>query len=266
MPCPVAHCRHRSLALVCRQWAELVHSPALLGSSLDIAVHRGSSNSQLLARLRSLVEWVARHAAGRVHRLSLRVEAWLWLQHQQREPATAPAELLVAALLAAGGSLREASLTTLNLELPPLAAQLAPLTQLTSLSVDANGSSIMLEGPLTCLPSLQRLRLSSHARLLAQPGASLPPALTRLYLRGLRGRLPVQVNPWSSPDGLHASGCLQLLRRQACGPAYHLLPFGWSTSLRYSSCFGQSANLHPSAPPYDSMALCRRESCSTCGS
>ena len=61
-------CRHRSLALVCRQWSQLVHSPALL-ASLDVTID--ARTERLMPRLRSLVEWLARRAAGHVRQLHL---------------------------------------------------------------------------------------------------------------------------------------------------------------------------------------------------
>lgn len=61
-------CRHRSLALVCRQWAQLVHSPVLL-ASLEIKV----GPPRPLPRLRSLLEWLARRAVCQVRQLRLEV-------------------------------------------------------------------------------------------------------------------------------------------------------------------------------------------------
>lgn len=61
-------CRHRSLALDCRRWAELVNSGQLL-RSIDIGITGWSAEdtvtqTRFMQRVLSFCDWLAAHAAA----------------------------------------------------------------------------------------------------------------------------------------------------------------------------------------------------------
>ncbi|PRW33536.1 Cellulose synthase [Chlorella sorokiniana] len=192
--------RHRSLALVCRQWAELVHGPALL-ASLDIQV--GPARPQL--RLGLLVEWLARRAAGHVRQLRLRLAApdgseGLPLYEDSEDNKQEFAATLAAAVTVLAGSLRELSLSTHNLPLPPLGPWLAPLSGLTSLEMacDRDNGTVVVSTPLHFLSGLRSLRLHAPCGQVAvQRWASLPPAITSLWMRSFCSDVPAQLTSLS---------------------------------------------------------------------
>lgn len=172
---------------MCREWAELVHSPSLL-ASLDICILEGPC---LLRRLRSLAEWMARRAAGHVQRLRLdlarsSLHQVLAVHHcpcvWSRE-ASAVAGSLSEALAQHGSSLQDLSLVVdgNRLPLPHPGRWLVALAGLTSLQLhygvpmDLSGG-----GPLRSLTALQRLWVSNGS----YGGALLPPTLTSLWAYG----------------------------------------------------------------------------------
>lgn len=149
-------CRHSSLALVCREWAQLVHSSPLLGS-LDIALC-SADEGRLLARLRALVEWMARRAAGHVQQLRLEVAlkhgpavGLAQGEHQELGATVAAALSLLAA------SLRQVRLASRGVLLPPLGPWLAPLAGLTSFELSSDSYILPVSGSLRCLTGLRGL-------------------------------------------------------------------------------------------------------------
>ncbi|PRW33618.1 tubby-like F-box 3 isoform X2 [Chlorella sorokiniana] len=183
--------RHSALALVCRQWAELVHSPALL-DSLDMPIEIDSGRP--LPRMRLLADWLVRRAAGHVRRLHVEIKtfvenddenSYLAAAGQRREAAAA----LIAALPQLAGGLRELSLDTSHLPLPPLTATwLAPLAGLTSLALISDSGILGPVETLRCLTALQRLRLDGNVSM----PAKLPPAVTSFWLRSMAAYMPGQ--------------------------------------------------------------------------
>ena len=210
---------------MCRQWAELVHSPALL-ASLDVAIGPAYAE-RLLHRLRSLVEWAARRAVGHVQRLRLELAA-CEPEDAGGGPAFTAEEkpvalvALVSALALLSSSLRHLSLTARRLQLPPLDLWTAPLTRLSSLEVGCNARYLTVGGSMRCLTALQRLRLkAADGEVELRPEAVLPPALTSLWMQSFVGDVPPQVR-------LACAGSpLPLLRRSAAAAPFgrcHLLP------------------------------------------
>ena len=66
---------------------------------------------------------------------------------------------------------------------------------LTSLELDVTCSDIVVDGPLSDLTALQRLRLQLvEGDLEMHPAATLPPALTSLWVHGLPSPVPDQVS------------------------------------------------------------------------
>ncbi|KAI7845055.1 hypothetical protein COHA_001420 [Chlorella ohadii] len=177
--------RHSSLALVCCEWSELVHSPELLGS-LDITIC-SADTGRLLTRLRALAEWMARKAAGQVQQLRLHFEAVGELEDAERsEPA-----VLVAVAAVAARSLRELSVTAKGVPLTPLGPWLALLEQLTSLELSSNQDVVHVSGFLHCLSELRHLRLeAADGAVQMEQGGSLPPGLTSLFVRSYNDELP----------------------------------------------------------------------------
>ena len=145
--------RHRSLALVCKQWEQLVHSPALL-ASLDVSIQ--ASLERLMPRLRSLVEWLARRAVGHVRQLRLTTGVPQDEETNEWQDYEAAATLGTAVTLL-GGSLRELSLSTHRVLLPPPSSWLVPLAGLTSLELASTGADLLFTAPLRCLTALRRL-------------------------------------------------------------------------------------------------------------
>lgn len=182
--------RHRSLALVCRQWAELVHSPALL-TSLDVTLQP----ARLLPRLRALVEWLAHRAVGHVRQLRLDLtaaedQADGALDEEGEQEVTASIATVVTLL---AGSLRELSLST-SLSLPPLGSWLVPLAQLASLELVCRREQgkVAVNAPLRFLTVLRSLRLHAPSGSV-KLRASLPPLLTSLWMHSFSAQLPPQV-------------------------------------------------------------------------
>lgn len=173
---------------MCKQWAELVHSPPLL-TSLEVSIIEGSDG---LPHLRSLEAWLARRAAGHVRQLQLKA---VLLLDDHMEHATEAAAALSSALAPLASSLCDLSLVTSDLPLPPLDSWLAPLVGLTSLSLTTDYTNVSIAGPLGCLSALQRLRLSIvDGDVSLAPEASLPPALTHLWFGTVDSPLPSQVS------------------------------------------------------------------------
>jgi len=179
---------------VCRQWGELVHSPALLGS-LEV----GIGPARLLPRLRSFAEWLARRAVGHVQQLRLHVAAaedpayGAFTENENQEIAAS----IAAVVNMLAGSLRQLSLSTHKLPLPPLGSWLAPLRGLTGLEMACRRDTgdVIVSTPLPFLSGLRSLRLHAPSgKVLVQPGATLPPMLTSLWMRSFIAEVPAQVN------------------------------------------------------------------------
>ncbi|PRW33572.1 F-box LRR-repeat 21 isoform A [Chlorella sorokiniana] len=191
--------RLTTAALVCSQWEQLVHSPTLL-ASLEIDI----GTEHLLPRLRSLLRWLPRRAAGHVRQLLLSVSGGGDADDLQEHEKGAA---VVSALVLLAGSLQDVELVTRGLQLPPLGSWLVPLSKLTSLSLRCYSTGVSLVSPLSCLTALQQLRLGARAAELYvhSEAASFPPALTTLRLRGLCGPLPSRLGDLSRLEELTLS-------------------------------------------------------------
>ncbi len=179
---------------MCRQWGELVHSPALLGS-LEVSI----GPARLLPRLRSFVEWLARRALGHVRQLRLGIAAAEdladgdWTEDESQEIAVSIAA--VVTLLA--GSLRQLSLSTHKLPLPPLGSWMVLLGRLANLEMTCRRDigNVTVSAPLPFLTGLCSLRLHAlSGEVVVDPGATLPPKLTSLWMRSFCSDVPPQVS------------------------------------------------------------------------
>lgn len=144
--------RHRTLALVCRRWAELVHSPALLTD----AQLTERDPAALIPRLRSFCTWVSRRAARHVRRLSLQVNL-NGVQHESEFLG-----LLAAATTAcsASGQLQDLSLKICHHPSSMPLSWVAALTSLRRLVIDADlSSAVDVCGSFDHLTNLQELEL-----------------------------------------------------------------------------------------------------------
>lgn len=230
-------CRHTILALVCKQWAELVHIPPLL-ASVDVSILEGSDG---LPRLRSLEAWLARRAAGQVRQLQLKA---VLLLDDHAEHAIEAAAALTSALAPLASSLCDLSLVSSDLPLPLLDHWLAPLVGLTSLSLATDYTDVSIAGPPGCLSALQRLRLSIvEGDVSVAPEASLPPALTHLWFGTVDSPLPSQVS-------LALSQMLDLqLRRLVTRLFLCGLPFKGCSHLRLPPCCNLTSHFVCLFPP-----------------
>lgn len=198
---PLFSCRHRTLPLVCRRWAELVNSPQLLHS---ISVSLACDNAEALP---AFCGWLQARAAGHVQRLimGLRSDTFygaLFDEDADEDDAHWPAALLFSTLRAcgAGGQLRELRLAT-DSQLWVTSCELGPLVQ-----------------------SLQRLRLDREYDVpplhLGAPGIELDctkglEQLEELWLCGgsvQATRLPLGLTH------LHLHGCVDLNEPMRCLP------------------------------------------------
>jgi len=175
---------------VCRRFNELAYTPALLRDiRLTVTKPYGEIAPEVRAqRLRSACEWLVRRAAGHVQQLQLKVYFEDLPEPEPQECSTH----VVAAIAACGaaGSLRQLSLEVV--ELPPGATWLLAARNLLSLSLRP-GSACDVDSPLHTLTALEQLWLPCGQELCLQPGARLPPSLTRLYLDECSDSLPQQV-------------------------------------------------------------------------
>ncbi|PRW32625.1 cytochrome p450 isoform A [Chlorella sorokiniana] len=169
--------RHRSLALVCRRWAELVHTPDLL-TNVQLTTKQSQA---VIPCLRSFCAWLARRAAGHVQRLCLRFNLGR-VQHDGEFLG-----LLVAATTACStaGQLHD---LTLHISSHPSSLPLswvAALTSLRRLEIDPNFSTAVdVCGSLHHLTNLQELVLAGAPIQEWESATRLPPSITRLQLDG----------------------------------------------------------------------------------
>lgn len=196
---------------MCKRWHQLVHSPWLLRelrlecvptdlseeAELALAWARlrhhnvdphglqpAEARPSVLPRLRSLCEWLAKHAPGHVQHCSLHIVAEQHYVHEwQHLEATEQCVQLISdcmAALAAGGSLRslELSLENLQLDCAPWAGLMSGLQRL---HIGCSGCELELGSWVGGMQSLKQLSVA--ARSLSITGA-LPPSLTRVVLHG----------------------------------------------------------------------------------
>lgn len=215
---------------MCRQWAQLVHSPSLLRClSVSVAVrgdffvglpHEAAvaqmadlqrKQRRFMERLRSLCVWLVQRAAGHVQQLELCLTAPDLRQADRAADHLEAAGMLAAALAAQASTLERLHLATHCLVLPTLGVWLAPLTRLTHLFLSSGSEELAIRGPLHLAHSLQSLHLGGLPVL--EPTVELPLGLTRLsmYFGSSEHPLPAQVGSpvphcHSTPFG-HAGGC-----------------------------------------------------------
>lgn len=206
--CPPSTCRQRSVPLVCRRWREqLAHTPRLLRHvdvKLIVYNERADYRSQCMltiARVRSLCEWLGRHAAQHMERLRLKIRTG---PHVPLALEGEVSELLGAAL-AVCSSLTELEIS-MNLTCI-LGRRLQALASMQRLSMNCRG--ITLTASLQCLTVLQHLRLMPEFKFQLVPDERLPASLTFLdlilcnHMRGIGipgqvRRVPLQLRPPAS--------------------------------------------------------------------
>ncbi|KAI7835633.1 hypothetical protein COHA_010464 [Chlorella ohadii] len=179
---------HERLELVppvCKRWRELCSAPSLVSR---VALGR-ASGAEALPRLRSLLLWLARHAAH-VEELSLTIG-------DLSGDASEPLQLLAAAAASCGPALRQLSIRLEGQQQPRLvlSSWLCGLTHLSSL--DACADTVHIPVSLVSMTAMQTLALAGST-IEGPPDSHkrpwLPPGLT--YLRwACRGTssLPEQV-------------------------------------------------------------------------
>lgn len=192
--------RHRSAALVCRRWVQLVHSPQLLA---DVSFSISDDDSAgFLRRLRAAGTWLVRRAAPHVRRLQLELIVWMDYTWEDQHKWEAGAAL--AGPLAACTQLQDLELLVYDVPLP-LGSWLAPLGSTLRRLVLATDDDkpLRVGGGLDALWALEQLELRNgdegSGPLSIEPTARLPAAaLTRLVLGNLMGvpALPQQVGLW----------------------------------------------------------------------
>jgi len=212
---------HQAVPLVCRRLRQLVHSPALLR---DISLTLGGSSTEpevapavRAQRLHSACEWLQCRAVGHVEQLELTLElAGLPEQH------TCSAQVAAAiAACGAAGSLQHLWIDTD--QLPGSTGGLLAARSLRSLSI-ATVDAFKVDSPLQALTALEQLWLDSVHEMGMQPGASLPPSLTRLHLGGERSAsLPHQVRWRAAAHVLFGACCCSALLLLAAVTAFLLL-------------------------------------------
>ena len=161
--------RHRVLPLVCQRWRQLVHSPPLLET---VEVYFDYEDI-LLQRLRSLCEWLLRHAAPHVRQLELTA-----LSHVGPEDQ-AEAAAMLSGMLVACNRLTHLGLKVSEMDVP-VGAWLAALSGLRSLRI-ASLSPVRVTAQLHTLTALTRLDLAGSGTVIA-PQARLPPSVSTLLL------------------------------------------------------------------------------------
>lgn len=180
---PCLHdCRLQRLSLVCKEWHQLCATPSLVSK---VAL-QNVSGSDALQRMRSLQEWLARHAAH-VEQLSLHFDG-------VGEHEAELLQLVAAAAASCGPRLWKLEIRVAVQERQLiLGGWLCRLTGLTQLRVVAD--EVFYSVSLAGLTALKRLTCVAHT--MEHPtGRWLPPNLTTLGWGPIH--LPEQVN-WDRP-------------------------------------------------------------------
>ncbi|KAI3429785.1 hypothetical protein D9Q98_010098 [Chlorella vulgaris] len=185
--------RHRTLALVCRRWRQLLYSTQLLHS---VAITRERLVTSSEPAMRSLCSWLQHHAAPHVQRLEIKLAAsnGHWGGAMQFEDLH---EQFVASLVACGAAGQLTSLhITIDCPLWLRAGELGALTSLRSLRIhafqegqeceqydhdsSADPETVHLDGAAV-LTALQDLCLGGDVVGITDP---LPLSLTSLHVDG----------------------------------------------------------------------------------
>jgi hypothetical protein len=218
--------RHSVLALVCRRFRRLVNGSARLHATVDLCIGPERSKwpddkkeeqrvwQQQLARIDSLVAWLAHHAAGSVRQLRLAAPGPFYQPASEaKQVATAVEALVLQTSRPARGI--SSGLTALALAdqaafcpvAPPTVAALSSLQRLMLMSKEQLEWCL----PAVALPQLQQLVLMGQP-LVVPPAAHFPPSLTCLRLGSGYGpvggvAVPPQVQQLT---GLHTLGLYEV--------------------------------------------------------